>query len=302
MDRTRAAFAALRAAAAFAWPLALTGCSNPFDLCTPQSAELAFFSKGDCVLTRARFFQGHEWLTHFGNADLDESERFSAEEAAAITEGNRRVDWPKEMLIHMNAGLFAYVSAVTRHTERPENQRLHFLLDDRNDSAEAAADARGAVTESTLGATRAWTLERGRALALLGQANHILQDSFSPAHTVRDETRNHCIVKVKAFIDRADGFETPDIEYHGTSSDTIGHTTSLDSIYREGRDCHEPTSAQDVEACLSEPAKLARQATAEYLRVARRLVARATAGAELSEADVEDALAPYYDDRLSLCP
>jgi hypothetical protein len=302
MGRVRAVFAALETALAAALPLALSGCADPFDLCTPQSATLAFFSKGDCVLTRAQFFQGHEWLTYFGNKDLDEGERFSASEVAAISDGNRRVDWPKEMLVHMNNGVLAYVSAVTEHAEKPENQRLHFLLTDRNDSAEAAADSREAMTTTTVEALEKWTTDRARALALIGQANHILQDSFSAAHTVRDHFRDFCIVKVKAFIDRADGFDTPDIEYHGTSSDTIGHTTSLDSIYREGRDCHEPMSESEVEACLSEPAKLARLGTTRYLQVLKPLVARVTAGDEVTRADVESAFAPYYDSMLSLCP
>lgn len=302
MDRARASSTVLRAVAAVASLVLPSGCADPFDLCTPQSANLAFFSKGDCVLTRARFFQGHEWLTYFGNRDLDADDRFSASESAAISEGNRRVDWPKEMLVHMNHGVLAYVSAVTEHTDRPENQRFHFLLDDRNDSAEAAADSRDAMTAATLGALQAWRSDRARALALLGQANHILQDAFSPAHTTRDADRGHCITKVKAFIQREDGFATPDIEYHGTSSDTIGHTTSLDSIYREGRDCHEPTSERVVEACLSEPAKRARAATAGYLRIARQLIARVTAGEAFSTEDVNAAFAGYYGASLSLCP
>jgi hypothetical protein len=302
MGRARDFLASVESAIFAALPCALVGCADPFDLCTPQSANFAFFSKGDCVLTRAQFFQGHEWITHFGNKDLEEGARFPAEEIAAISEGNRRVDWPKEMLVHMNNGILAYISAVTEHTDRPENQRLHFLLTDRNDSAEAAADSRDAMTVATLEALEKWNANRARALALLGRANHILQDSFSPAHTVRDESRDFCIVKVKSFIDRADGFDTPDIEYHGTSSDTIGHTTSLDSIYLEGRDCHEPTSEASVESCLSEPAKRARVATTGYFQVTKQLIARTTAGEDVTRTEVETAFADYYGSMLSLCP
>lgn len=282
--------------------LALLGCTDPLDLCTPQRADLAFFSKGDCLLTRAGFFQGHEWLTDFGNRDLDAEERFTGEEVSAIAEGNRRVDWPKEMLIHMNAGVLAYVSALDRYTALPENQRLHFLLDDDNDSATAAEDSRHSITDATTDAMAAWIVDRDRALALLGRANHTLQDSFSPAHTVRDETLGFCITKVKAFIPRASGFDTPDIEYHGSPSDSIGHTTTQDSIYREGRDCHEPTTATDVEKCLSDPAKRGREATMEYLRIARQLIARVTAGDVIATEDVEAAYADYYARHLSLCP
>jgi hypothetical protein len=281
--------------------LATIGCSDPLDLCTPQRADLAFFSKGDCLLTRARFFQGHEWLTDFGNRDLPEDSRFSSDEIADIAEGNRRVDWPKELLIHMNAGVLAYTSALTEYTDRPEIQRYHFLLDDKNDSATAAAASRESITRVTADAMDAWPDNRARALALLGHANHTLQDSFSPAHTVRDESRGFCITKVKAFVTRARGYDTPDIEYHGTPSDSIGHTTTQDSIYREGRDCHEPTTAGKVEACLSEPAKRARAATMEYLQIARQLIARVTGGEKLALADVEAALENYHARNLSLC-
>ena len=42
-------------------------CNDPTDLCAPTEGRLDFFSRGDCVFTRASFFAGHEWLTHFAN-------------------------------------------------------------------------------------------------------------------------------------------------------------------------------------------------------------------------------------------
>ena len=104
----------------------------------------------------------------------------------------------------------------------------------------------------------------------MGRVNHILQDSFSHAHAVRDPDENWCIRKVKAYIRRAPGYDTPDIEYHGAKDDTVGHATSADSIYQEGRDCHEPESRAEVEECLSEEAQRARLATRDYLALVRR--------------------------------
>jgi hypothetical protein len=287
--------------------MAALGCSDVLDLCTPKRARFDFFSKGDCMLTRASFFQGHEWLTYLGNEDLPADERFTRPEIEAIAEGNRRVDWPKEMLLHMNNGLLAYVAALEEHTEKPENQRLHFLLTDRNTSEEAAADSREEIRRVT---REAWELRRrnpSRALALLGQANHVIQDAYSAAHTKRDHEhpeRPWCILKVKGYIERADGHDTPDIEYHGGDGeeDAIGHTTPEDSPYRAGRDCHEPATRAAVEACLSETARKAREATRDY----HALVQRTTRAATPDPDSLDELLAPelevFFERHLSLCP
>jgi hypothetical protein len=280
-------------------------CSNPLDACAPKESSLGFFSKGDCVLTRASFFQGHEWLTWFGNRDLPDGDRFTEEEIHAIAEGNRRVDWPKEMLIHLNNSIVAYVDALTEYTDRPENQRLHFLLDDKNDSAQAAADSRATVTEFTRKAAETWVSDRLRALTFIGKANHVVQDSFSAAHTVRDPahaTKPWCIVKVKAYIERADGYDTPDIEYHGgDGSDGVGHTTTQDSIYRTGRDCHEPTTSEQVEDCFSDAALRARLGTRDYLALVRRVIASGAEGQEL-DAVIASEMQAYTEAHLELCP
>lgn len=279
-------------------------CSPPLDLCTPQSANLEFFSKGDCQLTRSSFFQGHEWLTWFGNLQNTADQRFSAEEAQIIAEGNRRVDWPKEFLIHMNAGVLQYAEALSEYTDRPEVQRFHFLLDDKNDSAGAVADARGELRRLTLLAIDDWTRNPTRALTQVGRANHLIQDSFSPAHARRDTLaveKPWCIIAVKAFIERADGHDDPGIEFHGgTDEDTVGHTTSQDSIYREGRDCIEPASASEVQGCLSEPARRAIQATADYLLLVRQLATGGATGDRL-EQSVDAALLTFNEEHLSLC-
>jgi hypothetical protein len=254
----------------------LLGCT---ELCVPTETRLAFFSQGDCVLTKASFFQGHEWITYFGNEDLERTERFTASELLEIADGNRRVDWPKELLVQLNASPLAYVNAITEYTDRPENQKLHFLLTDVNVTHEAVADSVREIERLSVEAAEAWSNERGRALSLIGRATHIIQDSFSKAHAVRDDDRDDCIEQVKAYIARDASADNTGIAFHGGREiDSIGHTTTEDSIYRKGRDCHEPQGRSSVEACLNTSAKRARRATRDYLGLVHRAIARGIAG------------------------
>lgn len=284
-------------------------CGGDLDLCAPTEARLGFFSKGDCLVTRAGFFQGHEWLTWLGNRDLPEATRFTDDEARAIAEGNRRVDWPQELLVHLNNGVPAYALALTSYTNRPENQKSHFLLTDRNDTPGAFAEAEGELHRLTLEAVELWPSRRERALALVGRAQHLIQDSFSEAHAVREPGNAEapwCVRTIKAYIERADGFETDDVLYHGVDEEedegvTIGHTTPQDSLYRPGRDCHEPTDQAAVERCLSETATRARLASRDHLAALQRVVAARAEGEPL-RALVERELAGFRELHLELCP
>ncbi|HEY3494071.1 MAG TPA: hypothetical protein VGK73_05265 [Polyangiaceae bacterium] len=269
---------------------ALTACT---ELCVPGEANLAFFSKGDCVLTKASFFQGHEWITYFGNEDLEASQRFPSSELLQIAEGNRRVDWPLELLVRLNASPVAYVQAIAEYTDRPENQKLHFLLSDVNTTREAVADSVAEIRRLSVEGVGRWAHERSRALALFGRATHIIQDSFSKAHSIRDGEREDCIEDVKAYIERAEGADDTGVTFHGGREvDTIGHTTTEDSIYREGRDCHEPAGREEVETCLNGSAQRARLATRDYLGMVHRAVARSVG--EL-EGSAEEILSPDFD-------
>ena len=51
-----------------------------------------------------------------------------------MIEGNRRVDWPKELLVHLNSSVASYIAALNEFTDRPENQKFHFLLTSSNTS------------------------------------------------------------------------------------------------------------------------------------------------------------------------
>lgn len=284
-------------------------CGGDLDVCAPTEARLGFFSKGDCLVTRAAFFQGHEWLTWLGNRDLPETTRFTDDEARAIAEGNRRVDWPQELLVHLNNGVPAYALALTSFTNRPEHQKFHFLLTDRNDTKAAFAEADGELSRLTLEAVDLWPSRRERALALIGRAQHLIQDSFSEAHSVREPSNAKapwCVRTIKAYIERAEGFETEDILYHGVDEEedesvTIGHTTPQDSLYRTGRDCHEPTDQGAVERCLSVTASQARLASRDHLAALQRMVAARVEGEPL-HALVEEELAEFRRLHWELCP
>jgi len=282
-------------------------CSDPLDLCAPTEANFGFFSKGDCRVTRASFFQGHEWLTWLGNRDLPERERFNDAEVRQIAEGNRRVDWPLELLVHLNNSVVAYLLALTEYIERPQVQRFHFLLDDTNDTQQAFADSAAELERLSVEAVRLWPTERVRSLTQLGRANHLLQDSFSAAHAVREPENAAapwCVRTIKAYIERKPGFAGPEILYHGADEGegaTLGHTTPEDSIYREGRDCHEPSGAAEVEACLSGTAQRARLASRNYLEIMHGLVGQNASPADV-ESSVHAALAEFMTVDLSLCP
>jgi hypothetical protein len=319
--------------------LACAACERPEDVCAPVTDRIGFFSQGDCIFTRARFFRGHEWITFFGNAQLDDAERLDESEVQWMALGNRRVDYPKELLAHLDNGILAYVEALTERTERPDAQAQHFLL--RGDDSERAAAE--AAQEHILGTTQRalelWGDDRVRALTLLGQAQHTVQDSFSPAHTVRQtDVEGYgwlpsdgmpslaspltnavaadagaqpsvqpgcggscaCLLRVKAYLRRDEDFRT-DVLYHGTSFDTIGHITTEDSIYRSGRDCHRPLERAEVFACLNSHARQAVFATMTYLRWVRAEVVAGNVGSELSAERLRAGFEPLRGQLFSWC-
>jgi hypothetical protein len=314
-----------------ALPALLATCTPFDDLCSPQTASFNFFSRGDCVFTRTTFFQGHEWLTMLANREIEAPLRYSDAAIGQIAEGNRRVDWPKELLVHMNDGVFAYISALTGYTDEPARQSWHFLLRERNTSEEATAEGQQRLRDLTWEAVRHARSNESRSLTAIGAANHLIQDSFSDAHTRRDTLNlEHpaCIVKVKAYITRAPGFNTADIEYHGDPvvdeldrdspadqdirketrdfqqafKDGIGHTTSQDSIYRQGRDCHNPVDARDVENCLSDPARRAKAATRDYLLLVGDLASKFAGMEGADEPEAVAAVEAFIALHLSMCP
>jgi hypothetical protein len=308
------------------------GCEHPEDICAPVNDRIGFFSQGDCVFTRARFFRGHEWLTYFGNAELGESDRFDDTEVQWMARGNRRVDYPQELLVHLDNGVLAYIDALMTRTEQPSEQPHHFLLGASDSEPGAAEAAREHVLETTARALEAWPDERIRALTLLGQAQHTVQDSFSPAHTLRRSAPNFgtlpsdaqpsdvpqsdaatdaagstpcrgecgCIERVKAYL-RRDEEHREGILYHGTAYDTIGHITTDDSIYREGRDCHRPTAEALVFDCLNPFARQAALGTMGYLGWVRREIQAGNVGSTASAEGLRGGFEGFAGDYLRFC-
>lgn len=316
-------------AAGLAALLGVLGCEHPEDVCAPVNDRIGFFSQGDCIFTRARFFRGHEWLTYFGNAELEPSERFSASEVEWMALGNRRVDFPLELLVHLDNGVVAYIDALLGRTERPEEQPSHFLLGGSDTESAAADAARQHVLELTAAALALWSDDRVRALTLLGQAQHTVQDSFSPAHTVRrsdapnygvlpsDAVRGSvtapgeaplapcqgecgCILRVKAYL-RRDAEHREGVLYHGADDDTIGHITTDDSIYREGRDCHRPLDRRDVFDCLNLHARQGALATMAFLRWVRREIRADNVAETLSVARLRPGFEQFASEHLRSC-
>ena len=286
--------------------------------------RIGFFSQGDCIFTRARFFRGHEWLTHFGNAELAAGDRFDDTEVQWMARGNRRVDYPQELLVQLDNGVLAYVDALMERTERPDEQPHHFLLGASDSELDAAQLARDHILDTTVRALQAWPDERVRALTLLGQAQHTVQDSFSPAHTVRRDAPNigslpsdaagdapgsapspcrgacGCIERVKAYLRRDEEFREG-ILYHGTEYDTIGHITTEDSIYREGRDCHRPTDEAQVFTCLNRFARQAALGTMGYLGWVRREIQASHVGSAASAEGLRAGFEAFAGDYLRSC-
>jgi len=275
----------------------LAPCSNVYDLCPPLESRRPFFSRGDCTVTRADIFAGHEYITLFANEELDEPIRFPDGEADMILDGNRRVDWPRELLVQLNVGIHAYVAAILEYTHEPELQADHFLLANRDTYAEAAASAHERLRGLTREAVDSWARERNRSLTLIGAGLHMIQDSHSEAHTVRDREAG-CVIKIKAYIERDEGFLWDDIEFHGGTGDDeiIGHSSPDDSVFNGTDECRNPEGAQAVRECFRESAEDAVTASRDYLEMVVRL---AEAGPWDDAAD--RAVDAYIADNLTLC-
>lgn len=280
--------------------VAATHCALTPSLCTPEDANIGFFSKGDCVLTNASAFRGHEWLTLLGNGDAAPNDRFAPSDVSAIVEGNRRVDWPKELLVHMAHSVVAYSKAANAFQDRVEAQAVHYLLDDTNETPAAHENGTWVIRDRTRRGVALWNRDRIGALTLFGQACHTLQDSFSRAHAAREPahpSRPWCVREIKVYMVRAPGKELPPERIHGgQTGDSIGHTTTEDSIYRVGRDCNNPLTADEVDRCLSDEARRARLATRDYLALVNDLVGRD------AETEVDGRLDGFFDAHVALCP
>jgi hypothetical protein len=280
-----------------------------FSLCDPYSGagRVGFYSAGDCLGTNQSVFRGHEWITFLGNQDGDER-FFTDDQIAAIVDGNRHTDYPKELLVHLDNGLLEYLDALFAYHDKPSGQAEHFILRSNNTHQEAREEGLQVLRQLTQDAVSEWNFDRRVALQLIGKATHGLQDSYSPAHTVRipapvaggqPDDPPWCLCKLKTFVARDEGFDTDDIEFHDRLDDqrTSGHTSALDSIYvPTGRECLDPNTPDTVRGCLKDEAKQAVVSTRAYLAMVRTL---ATTSA--SAAIVDERLDEYFEQHFSFC-
>jgi hypothetical protein len=255
--------------------------------------------------------------------------------------GNRRVDYPKELLVHLDNGVLPYVIALGNHTNRAEVQPHHFLLGPDNSEREAADLALQHIFDTTAEVLRQWNDDRVWALTLLGRAQHTIQDSFSPAHTVRKtDSPLYGVTAEEAsamevFVDAAvaDAGDAPTDAmtqlapcrgkcacirrvkaymprakghrkgtlYHGTSDGTIGHITSEDSIYRKGRDCHRPDSRSEVWECLDQHARQAVVGTAAYMHMVREQIRSRNLGSGFDEQTLQSGFDALLQEHFPFC-
>lgn len=288
------------------------------ELCDPgnDSGRVGFYSAGDCVGLNQSVFRGHEWITFLGNRDPDaqSGQFFTDDQMDVIIDGNRHTDYPQELLVHLDNGLLDYLDALFAYHNDPDGQAEHFILRSDNTHEQARQESLDNLRTLTKQAVALWSDEQQAALTRLGRATHGLQDSYSPAHSVRVEDpaaggqpgdQPWCFCKLKGFVVRDDGFDTDDIEFHDRLDDDRkpGHTSALDSIYRPDRlpnrprrFCLDPQTPDDVTECMKPEALAAVDSTRDYLRLARELV---TTSAD--EDTIDQRLDDYFAEHFSFC-
>ncbi len=178
--------------------------------------------------------------------------------------------------------------------ENPKNQVIHFLRNYKSATVLASAKETCLGARQNIKFVTNAALERFRegkkseALFLIGHALHMIQDSFSPAHTIRASDEDNynikqiCFYGVSMFkkfdISQKDG-ETR-LCYHSSpdSKDAIWNVSS--SRYKEAlknwkaepasqcdKNQNYPETEQDKNSCLSNEARLARVASEKYLLI-----------------------------------
>ncbi len=122
--------------------------------------------------------------------------------ANKIIQGNYATDFPDTVAKVFDVAAW-HGEASDGWTSNPNVQILHFLQNRQPDGAlvsqlESCNSGREKIVKSTLEGARLWRAgDRRLALFLFGHATHTIQDSFSPAHTIRaDKDHNHNLLKI----------------------------------------------------------------------------------------------------------
>lgn len=207
-----------------------------------------------------------------------------------VIHGNFASDFPKQTSVMSLADFWKDRSF--HQFENPDNQVIHFLRNYKSSLVLASAKETCTLAKSKIKYITAKALENwneGRtteALFLIGHATHTIQDSFSPAHTIRENTGNYDIKNICFFgndmskkIDtRFEKDPLKQVCYHAApdSRDAIWNYKSrqLDQSsrewpYQKNIDCDSnqnyPETEADKQACMNHEARLAKLATEKYL-------------------------------------
>ena len=160
---------------------------------------------------------GHEMITgqaleDAAQADAAVRDVLDPDAVELITRGNYATDMPNGMYpVDLNE---YWGFPADTDWNNPKGQDLHFLRDygDANTLQSAYATcmtSRGRIQRLSADVAKLWVSDREKALFLLGHATHVIQDSFSPAHTVRASKEENNDLKDVCYYPVGAGPTTP---------------------------------------------------------------------------------------------
>lgn len=206
-----------------------------------------------------------------------------------IIHGNFASDFPDQTSV-MSLAKFWQIPNIAVF-ENPDAQVIHFLRNYKGiatvDSAKnTCLTARKNIKRVTTEALSFWQNgDKTRALFLIGHATHMIQDSFSPAHTIRaDESHNSDVMNICYFGSgmydamRAGKVseavlcfhQKPDVRDSIWNTDPQKYRDALKNWAKENAmKCNKsenyPQTEKEKTSCMSNDARLARNATEKFL-------------------------------------
>jgi len=209
-----------------------------------------------------------------------------------VIHGNFATDFPKQTKV-LSLKEFWQIKDIDDFESR-DNQILHFLRNYKDgvtltSAHETCMRARENIKRVTSEALKAWQNQQpNKALFLIGHAVHAIQDSFSPAHTQRDDEAHNYNLKNVCFYGMKMAEKLGVNTRQGRKLDLCYHSSpdSKDAIWNLKRsqykqalsnwgnaekvsECDKnenyPESEEAKQSCLKSEARLAKLATEKYL-------------------------------------
>ncbi len=204
-----------------------------------------------------------------GDRDVDIAGANGLTSKNLVIKGNYATDMPNGLLSLYNIPKWHGQPEVD-WTNNPNIQVLHFLRNVKPDNSlvspyETCMSAREEIIKSTVEGVRLWNAgDHERGLFLIGHASHTIQDSFSSAHTVRDDSAHNNDLKNVCYYGKKRP-DSADLCYHEPidARDDIWLSNALD-IIRQIFITISPVNSWK-ESNLKSEAVLARTATMRYL-------------------------------------